>query len=124
MKTDLYAYFTPEILDPYQNIIEQYDKARDKAADSLIHDKATQEKERKNPVNVRERKFQDVLTEHMDTVFKFTHDSNGAWLNPGNNRGAAAMDAYSINQIRTETGLSDYTIRKVIAHLKRTEGKL
>jgi hypothetical protein len=120
VRVELYAYFNPELLDPYPNIISEYDKKRDVAADSLIHDKATAEKERKNPIDKREAKFQKVLLDNMDIVSKMTHDANGAWLKRKtvSNRGTDA-DTYSVNEIMSETGLNDRQVNKIIAHLKK-----
>lgn len=125
VRVELYAYFNPEILNPYPNIITEYDKKRDAAADSLIHDKATAEKEKKNPVDKREAKFQKILTDNLDVVYKMTHDATGAWLNRKTvgDRGTDA-DTYSVNKIMSETGLNDRQVNKIIAYLKKDGGDL
>lgn len=120
VKTDLYAYFNPEILDPYPHIVSQYDKARDEATDSLIHSKASQEKERKNPENVmgvREKKFAKLYEKYHDKVYKLTHDTRGNWLQP-NPPGKTDPTKYSIRTIRSETGLSEGAVMKIIAQIK------
>jgi len=123
VRVELYAYFNPEILDPYPHIIRDYDAKRDAAADSLIHDKATAEKERKNPVNKLEVKFQKVLEENIDAVYKLTHDASGNWLERKSvgKRGSDAT-TYSVGKIMSETGLNERQINKMIAHMKKTEG--
>ena len=119
VRIELYAYFTPEILDPYKNIIEEYDIQRDVAVDSIIRDVVVSEKERKNPTDKREAKFQKVLTENMDAVYKLTHDSAGNWL-PRKEPGVKITgDYYTVNKIMGETGLNDRQVNKIIAHLKK-----
>ena len=118
IKTELYAYFNPELLEPYKHIIRDYDKKRDEAADSLIHERATQEKEKKNPVDKRERKFQDLLNDHMETVYKMTHDVGGNWLKRRVLGKTVQEGTYSVGSIMSETGLNDRQVNKVIAHLK------
>lgn len=120
-RVEMYAYFSPDILDPYPHIIEQYDKARDAAADSLIHDKAMEEKERNNPTDKRAAKFDAVMKQHRETVYAMTHDSAGKWLDRKSvdSRGG---NTYSVNKIMSETGLNDRQVNKIIALLKQ-EGK-
>jgi hypothetical protein len=123
VKTDLYAYFNPELLAPYKNIIRDYDKARDAAADSLIHERATQEKDAKNPVDKRDKKNKDIIEKYKDTVYTMTHDENGKWLDRRVLGKTLQVGTYSIGKIMAETGLNDRQVNKVIAHLKETEKK-
>jgi len=119
-RVEMYAYFTPDILDPYKNIIAQYDKVRDAAADSLIHDKAMEEKERKNPTDKREEKFKMILETHRQIVYNMTHDSAGKWLER-KSIGKRGGNSYSVNEIMSETGMNDRQVNKIIAVLKAAE---
>lgn len=119
-RVEFYAYFSPEMLDPYKHIIDKYDKARDAAADSLIHDKAKEERQRKNPVNKLEEKSEKIWKEHSKKVYEMTHDSNGQWLNRKtveNRKG----NTYSVGAIASETGVNTRAIDKIIGRMK-TEG--
>jgi hypothetical protein len=118
-KVNLYAYFTPDLLDPYKGILKDYEKIRDAAADSLIHDRATQEKERKNPTDKREKKFQDILEIWEPVVFKLTHDSTGRWLDRRELHGKKNPLAYSVGRIKSETGLNERQIDRIIAEIKK-----
>jgi hypothetical protein len=120
-RVEMYAYFTPDLLEPYKNIIAEYDKVRDAAADSLIHDKAMEEKERNNPVDKKEEKFKAILEANRQIVYNMTHDAEGKWL------GRKTIDVrggntYSVTKIMSETGMNERHVNKIIAKLKE-EGK-
>lgn len=120
-RVELYTYFTPELLDPFKGIVDAYEEARDKATDSLIHDKAKEERQRKNPVDKREEKSDKIWKEHSKKVYQLTHDANGNWLNRKtveNRKG----NTYSVGAIASETGLNTRAIDKIIGRIKM-EGK-
>lgn len=119
-RVELYTYFTPELLDPFKGIVDAYEDARDKATDSLIHDKAKEERQRKNPVDKREQKFSDIWEKYKDTIYRLTHDEDGKWLDRKtveNRKGRT----YSVGKIASETGLTDRTINKIIGKMKDEE---
>lgn len=122
IKTNLYAYFNLDYMEPFKGDVEKYDDLRDKASDSLIHEKATRENEIKNPTDKRAVAFQKILKENCDVVFQMTHDENGMWLNPRVSGGAKNdPKTYSMGAIRKETGLNERQVDKIIAHIKKKE---
>ena len=121
VKIDLYAYFNPELLEPYKNIIKKYDEARDKAADSLIHERATQEKEKKNPTDKKGMAFNAMIEKYETKVYDMTHKQDGTWLSPRTLGKTTQPDTYSIGSIMSETGLNDRQVKKVIAFIKEKE---
>ena len=123
VKINLYAAFTPDYLDPYTGIVAKYEAARDTAADALIHERATAERDKKNKVTDREKKFRTDIEKHEGTVYKMTHDANGNWLNRRGVGFSKEEGSYSMRKITSETGLSEHKVNMIIAHLKLGEKK-
>jgi hypothetical protein len=67
-KINYYLAFSTDFLDPYVGLIEKYDINRDAATDALIHERAGQESERKNPTNTREETWKDKMDKHYGYV--------------------------------------------------------
>ena len=120
VKFDLYAYFTPEFLDPYKGIIELYDTARDKAADALIHERAEQESINKSGVGKREMKYNAERDANYDTIYRLIHDENGNLLERrGTGKGQrTALGTYSVSKIAGECAISESAVNKIIAEIK------
>jgi hypothetical protein len=98
-KMDFYCAYAPDVLDPFKGFTAHYDIQREKAAIKLISDISVQEKERNNPTNNREKKRQEVLTTHGDTIRKMIScgDSN--------------------RKICRATGLTDHMVNRIISEL-------
>jgi len=122
-KIDLYAAFTPDFIDPYKGIVDKYDVLRDSAADSLIHERAEEEHDAKNNVTVREKKFENMMKEFGPSIYMMTHDAQGNWLQRRDKGGPVPEGFFTIPRIARERGLTDLSINKIIALLKKREDK-
>jgi hypothetical protein len=122
IKISLYAAFSPDSLDAYKGIVAKYDAMRDKAADSLIHDRAEKERDAKQGTTKREKKFDSELQAHKDKIYKMTHDENGKWLQRRAVGFSKSEGTYSMRQITSEVGLSEHKVNMIIAHIKQEEG--
>jgi len=122
-KVDLYAAFSPDMIDAYKGIVETYDKARDLAADALIHERAGRESDKKNGTTAREKKKAEAFKKHKDKVYELTHDSTGKWLDRRIVGFSTATGTYSMRKITSETGLSEHMINMMIAEMKQAEKK-
>jgi hypothetical protein len=105
-KVNYFLAFSTDYLEPYVGLIEKYDELRDKATEDLIHERASQESDRKNPTNTRELSWQNKMDEHYETV------RSECLLGKKINRTTLAA----------KTGLNDRDIVKMIAHFNNTEG--
>jgi hypothetical protein len=123
VKISMYAAFSPDYLDAYKGIVDKYDVLRDKAADSLIHERAEREHDAKNKTTVREKKFAQELIKHKDKIFEMTHDAKGNWLHRREVGFSSSEGTYSMRGITSETGLSEHKVNLIIAHLKNQGGK-
>jgi hypothetical protein len=98
-KIDYWVAYSTDILDAYQGFMDEYNIARDKAANDLISDTAVNEKDRKSGTTKRDRKYQAVMEKWGDTILKMnTHD-----------------DSYA--DIRKKTGLTHYLIDKIYVNM-------
>lgn len=68
-KIDFFTSYSTDLLDPYQGMVKAYDKARDDAANRLIHMIAGEEHEANHPgPTKREKKEQDMITKYTEKV--------------------------------------------------------
>ena len=101
-KLDYYAVYNPDMFDPYAGMIDKYDKLRDSAGDSIIHDKAVQQHDLKNPQNSRSARWQEALDKHYPFV-------------KGELQKVTNINAVNRSAIRRVTGLSDREVIKMMA---------
>ena len=99
-KINFYAIYSPDFLDPYVGMIAKYDALRDTAGDSLIHDKACNAKERKNPVKKYDKKWDAKIEKHYSTVCTFFEKGS------------------KFSDIKRATGLNNYDLDKMMAKYK------
>ena len=55
----------------------------------------------------------------MDQPVKLTHDSTGRWLDRRELHGKKNPLAYSVGRIKSETGLNERQIDRIIAEIKK-----
>jgi hypothetical protein len=98
-KFDFYCAYSPDVLDPFKGFIERYDKQRDEAASRLISDITTKEKERKNPINNREKKFRDNVDKYGQKIKDMVEEGR------------------PFREICRKTGLTDHMVNRIIPHM-------
>ena len=98
-KVNYFLAYSPDYLDAYKGLIAKYDELRDKATIDLIHERAAQETDRKNPKNSREDSWNNKMDEHYETVK--TECLKGGKVNR--------------TKLAATTGLNDRDIVKMIA---------
>jgi hypothetical protein len=108
-KIDFYAVYHPDLLGPYKGMIDKYDALRDAAGDSLIHVKAVEQHELKNPTTKTEKKFQDLVNQHYPFV-KAEIEKLGN------------MNALNRSAIRRATGLSDRNVVDMMTLYRKEKG--
>ena len=99
-KFDFWCAYTPDILDQFKGFTDAYDKQRDEAANRIISDITSQEKERGNPMTKQEKKRMKAILEHGKTIQLMVEQGASA----------RAMTA--------KTGLTDHMINLIKAELK------
>lgn len=99
-KISFYLSYSTDYLDPYKGLVEEYDILRDKATDDLIHERAGNEAEKKNPVNKKAEAWKSKLAKFYDYVSK-EYKAKG--------------DAMKRSDIIIKTGLTDREVLKMIA---------
>jgi hypothetical protein len=98
-KFDFYCAYLPDVLDPFKGFTEKYEKQRDEAANQLISDITTKEKERRNPVNNREKKFQDNVDKYGQKIKDMVEEGR------------------PFREICRKTGLTDHMVNRIIPHM-------
>jgi hypothetical protein len=102
-KMNYFIAFSTDYLSPYLGLIEKYDELRDKATETLIHERATNESDRNAPKVSKHDLWQEKVTAHYETV-------KSECLKGGKiNRSAIA----------TKTGLTDRDIVRMIAQFNK-----
>lgn len=98
-KINYYLAFSTDFLEPYQGLIEKYDKLREQATNDLIHERAGQETERKNPKDKRAEAWNQKMDDHYEAVK------------------AECLKGGKVNRSKlgAKTGLNDRDIVKMIA---------
>lgn len=104
-KYDFYVAYSTDVLDPFKGLIAEYDIARDKAAEDLIHERAEMESAAKDPRTHSERTYQQEKNEYYNLVIDHIKEGN------------SKKSACSL------TTLTEYKINRMIGDAIR-EGKL
>lgn len=102
-KLDFYVAYSIEILDAYKGFMEKYDKLRDEAATRLICDTAEEERDKKAGVTKRDKKFQEEIDKHYDTIRSIYADGG------------------SIKEMMRRTHLSEYKTNKILGVVREKE---
>lgn len=101
-KFDFWIAYCIDILDAYKGFSETYDKARDAAADRLIHMVSNEEHDSKDPRSNTAKKWDEEVKQFKPVIKKMLKD------NPDT----------AIKQITRETGLTEYKINKMISIIR------
>ena len=101
-KFDFWIAYCIDIMDAYKGFSETYDKARDAAADRLIHMVSNEEHDAKDPRSNTAKKWDEEVKQFKPVIKKMLKD------NPDT----------AIKQITRETGLTEYKINKMISIIR------
>jgi uncharacterized protein YerC len=94
-QVDYWTTYSPDILPGYAHYMEHYDKLREDAADDLISTTNASEQDRKKGVSKRDKKYQEELTAHGQTVLQMINEGE------------------SYAKITKKTGLSPYKADRI-----------
>lgn len=108
-KMSFYLAYSTDLLDPYKGLVAKYDELRKKATESLIHERAGAEEDRKNPVNKKKEEWKDKVSKYYEMVsatYK-QHQADGT--------------RFKRSDICCMTGMTDRDVVRMIAMINKGE---
>jgi hypothetical protein len=106
-KFDFWIAYSLDRLDKFRGFVSEYEKARDEAADRLIHDVLGDETNRKDPRTKRDKEWERMVKEDLPRVRDI--------MNKAKECGKRA----SCNSIVEDTGIKEYNVRRLMGEVKK-----